>query len=677
VLQVIRDEPVPPRRLRPTVPRDLETICLKCLGKEPGQRYATAADLAADLRRFQAGEPIAARPIGRLERTWRWCRRNPFVSALAALLTLALVGGLVSVTSLWWRAESSRQAALDNLAEAEANFELALEAVDQFCTRVSEDRRLQEHDLRRLRRQLLQTAVDFHHRFVEKHRDDDRLRAGLARAYFRLGRLTAEIDAKPKARAFYKEALSRFDLLAGQYPGEAAYRHELAECHENIALLDEGSGQVREAEVALRKAEDLARGLVQDHPDRPIYLRQLAEVHAGLGGLYRRHSRVAEAEAPLQEALAGAEALARRHPEVAAYRLDLARRQQNLGQLYQYSLIRRWREAIPRYQAARDLLAALRAGDPDSADYRASLASLLRDQGKLHFLNNRWEEAAATFREGIAVLQGLTRDHASVTGYQALLAQIEEDLSLTCAFSGRLAEAKASRTNALKTWERLTELDPEDVRHKAYLGRCQCQIGTLVRDQGDAAGALEWLARAIGTLAGARRQSPKNVMARDFLSSAHEERARTLTVLGRHAEALADWDRVVELTKPLLQPWARVQRALTRGRLGDHAAAVGEARQVTDHLPAKGRGTGKTYADAARVHAVAAGAVLRDARLAEGTRRQLAEEYAAFAVQLLRRAVQAENRNVADWRKAREFEALRDRPDFQKVLDEASQRPGS
>ncbi len=96
--QVRSGWPVPVRRLRPDVPRDLETVCLKCLHKEPARRYATAADLAADLRRFLAGQPVRARPVGSAELAWFWARRNPALASLAAaVLGLLLLTAAVSV----------------------------------------------------------------------------------------------------------------------------------------------------------------------------------------------------------------------------------------------------------------------------------------------------------------------------------------------------------------------------------------------------------------------------------------------------------------------------------------------------------------------------------------------------------------------------------------------------
>jgi formylglycine-generating enzyme required for sulfatase activity len=104
LLQVLEQEPVSVRQLQPAVPADLETICLKCLHKEPARRYASALELAEDLRRFQAGEPIVARPVSRVERAVKWMRRNPVLArAVALLVVLSLLAGTL-ITWQWRRA---------------------------------------------------------------------------------------------------------------------------------------------------------------------------------------------------------------------------------------------------------------------------------------------------------------------------------------------------------------------------------------------------------------------------------------------------------------------------------------------------------------------------------------------------------------------------------------------
>ena len=109
--QVIEIDPVPPRRLNPSIPRDLETICLACLEKEPSRRYAGARQLGDELGRFLANEPIRARPIGRSERTWRWCRRNPKLAGALGAAVLCLALGLGTTTWQMRRAQASEATA--------------------------------------------------------------------------------------------------------------------------------------------------------------------------------------------------------------------------------------------------------------------------------------------------------------------------------------------------------------------------------------------------------------------------------------------------------------------------------------------------------------------------------------------------------------------------------------
>lgn len=139
-LQLVKEaEPERPSRSNPHVDRDLEMICLKCLEKEPGKRYASAGQLAEELQHYLNSEPLLyTRPVGRVERIRRWCRRKPLVASLTGGLLVALVAGLAGVVWQWLRAEAALEAAVEQ--EYKANMNLAqvllLEGADP--TRVQE-----------------------------------------------------------------------------------------------------------------------------------------------------------------------------------------------------------------------------------------------------------------------------------------------------------------------------------------------------------------------------------------------------------------------------------------------------------------------------------------------------------------------------------------------------------
>jgi serine/threonine-protein kinase len=150
--QVRLQEPVPPRRLQPKVPRDLETICLKCLEKEPYRRYASAAALASDLTRFLAGQPILARPASLWNQSVRWARRQPALAGLIAVSLLA-VGSLLG-TGVWFtgelraerdhardeqrKADEERQTAQHERDEANRQRERAETILSHACAAVDE-----------------------------------------------------------------------------------------------------------------------------------------------------------------------------------------------------------------------------------------------------------------------------------------------------------------------------------------------------------------------------------------------------------------------------------------------------------------------------------------------------------------------------------------------------------
>jgi WD40 repeat protein/serine/threonine protein kinase len=119
VRRVMHDEPARPRRFNPGVPRDLETVVLKAIARDPAHRYQTPADMAEDLKRFVEDRPVKARRVSEAERFWRWCRRNPLVAGLLAGIVLVFLAGFAGVSWQWREAEAAREDEKNQRGQAE------------------------------------------------------------------------------------------------------------------------------------------------------------------------------------------------------------------------------------------------------------------------------------------------------------------------------------------------------------------------------------------------------------------------------------------------------------------------------------------------------------------------------------------------------------------------------
>jgi tetratricopeptide (TPR) repeat protein/tRNA A-37 threonylcarbamoyl transferase component Bud32 len=228
--RVIHDEPVSVRRLNPAVPRDLETVCHKCLEKAPGQRYASAEALAEDLRRFQAGEPVGVRPAGLLRRTGKWARRRPSAAALLGVLLLTAAGVLGAIPVVFAQLRAAAE-----VARAEAN--------EERTRRQREEARADAVQwLREGQEAVRRKAVEDARVLFSKARDriedgDAAADPDLAGLRDEAGRLLADLERRGKARQDFKavfrlrdQALFELyrDVFTGTDPSSPARSQEAA-----------------------------------------------------------------------------------------------------------------------------------------------------------------------------------------------------------------------------------------------------------------------------------------------------------------------------------------------------------------------------------------------------------------------------------------------------------------
>jgi tetratricopeptide (TPR) repeat protein len=428
---VRQDEPVPPRRLQPTVPPDLETICLKCLRKDPGRRYAAAQELADDLRRFRAGEPIRARPVGVGEWLAGWCRRRPGVAALLAALVLAIGVGGAGVLWQWRRASH-------NAAEAEAN---AAAFRRQRDTALQEGKRAARH------LELVYARVD------------------------RLEQLGRDLRRKPgkfrDGQAVLEEALGFYRDLLPKERNEPKVRRKAARLFGHAAGIHHTLGHADRAADAFGRQADLLAGLREENPTDQRLRIELADSHRWRGNALRDLGKIPEARAAYEKAAALHEELLREAPDDPNYRMALANTLLNTATLLS---CRSDAAALePLYRRAVELdRGAVRARPWDPA-LNAELALALENQGLYFLATGRGAEAEAAVREALAIYKWVHATGAFKGSTERYLARNFGSLGRVLAARGQAPEAEKSYQKAETILQGLIENMPESALYRAEL----------------------------------------------------------------------------------------------------------------------------------------------------------------------------------------------------------------
>jgi tetratricopeptide (TPR) repeat protein len=533
---VRRQDPLPPSRLQPGLPRDLQTICLKCLEKDPAKRYISAEALADDLGRFLRGEPIVARPVSARERLWKWARRKPAVAALvcaSGLFLVVLIAGALLYQDRLRAAVKREQATADQArrqqARADANYQQAVKAVQQMLSRLEERGMAGTPRLMELQRQQLEDAL-----------------------------------------TFYQEVLKGLD------DPDPAVRYDASRAYIQTAVAQLLLGQTASAIDNLRRAQTLLEALVAAHPEEGEYRSRLATCLLNLSNC------------PIPVPLA---------------------------------------EEHVRH--ARAMLEALTAERPDVAGWQNELAASFGDLGRLFQANKHPDRAVPEYLRAVAIRTRLTKEHPEVVSYKSKLAGNYLNLGLAYHQTGHRAEADTAFQSAEVLLGQLTREHPDNLHFALDLVVLYINWILVAADESD---KLARLNQAVTVAERVHRQEPQFPEAANRVKLAHGARAYVHQALNHWADAVADWDRVVELAPEPERTFRRGERAAALANAGQYVRAAAEAEALLEGSPSDGvvfnlTATYTTCITAARA----------DTHLSPTQKTALEDRYGAQVIALLRR----------------------------------------
>ncbi len=582
-LELVRSaEPVPPSRLAPGIARDLETIVLKCLRKEPENRYTSADELSNDLDLYLKGEPVRARRVGFVTRVSMWCRRKPWLAGLSAALLLTFVAGAVGVVVQWRKAQ-------ENYDLSRRRLHLALEAISRFHSGVSEELMLKQKGMEPLRDQLLGAAKSFYEKLGRDLKDDPSpsAKADLADAYSELSRITLMIGSRKEASAHLKRALDLREGVVGDDPKNLDQISKLASDYHRLGDSRFHEGDFEAAEESYRKAGALFGRITSLAPSSAINQADSAALESSRARLLDAVGKRDEAAKLYENSIRAYKRLEKEASYESRYPYETAYTLYHLGDLFQD--MNEFQKAISRYDEAAGKMVNLLEKRPKSVQYRRAMGAILNSSGNAYRAINQYQEARKRYRQAIAYRKALSEE---LPGQVELLM----DLSTSRANLGGTYFDPGDKTasdslwqleEALRLREQVCKLVPDVPDYRRMKGESHHLLGRhrylYTSDRSNAQASFE---RALDILRSLVREHPGDTSYQETLAECVGNFAQLLYGMGEPKKALPYLDEAIGLMSRLVDKRRIDQRFLSElGKLQNAKAAarvmLGEIDQET------------------------------------------------------------------------------------------------
>ncbi len=476
-----------PERLRlhcPTAPLDLETVIAKAMAKNREDRYWTAADFAADLRRVLQGEPTVARPPSYLQLASRWIashRRGAAVTVF--VLLLAMIGLLISNLMI----SRQKQIAEENIIKQEKYFQQAHEAVEQFGLRMAE----QLADVpgaEPLRKDILQEALEYYQEFAVQAQHDPRLVSDLALTYSKIGTLSDKLGSADEAIRSLQSAQLLFERLRKQAPDSLEHQRHAAVNLNNLALIWTRQGAMDAANEAYAKAISMQEDLVSRGPTSIPLRIELAMSYNNQGLMLAKKEELAAATKAYETALKVLQQVGKEEPHDRLIARRIANVTNNL------SGIKAKQDpglAIELYEQAIDAQLRSISSEERAIGPTRDLALTYNNLGAAEAKQKLWQHAESHVQTAIELQAQLIKLAPGVMTYRRDLAVSLNQLGLIQHSQGQTAEAVQSFHRAIETQGPLLEREPQNQPLCSSQGSLYNNWGMSLEASGDLKGAVD------------------------------------------------------------------------------------------------------------------------------------------------------------------------------------------